>query len=159
VDADELADRLELRRLIEMYAACCDRRESERFASLFIPEGTFARRHPDGSVEMVADGTEELKTKPLVFRDPPLFEATMHVVANHLCDLAGDTATGLTYCLAHHLERHGDALEDVVLHIWYDDRYLRTAEGWRFVSRVVWNRWRTAQPAELGMGSMRPAPN
>ncbi|HMC69221.1 MAG TPA: nuclear transport factor 2 family protein, partial [Mycobacteriales bacterium] len=58
-------------------------------------------------------------------------------VANHRCDVQGDTATGETYCIAHHVK----GTDDFVMHIRYEDQYVRTPDGWRMKQRDLRLLW------------------
>lgn len=58
----------------------------------------------------------------------------MHVTTNHLMHVDGDEATGTAYFLAIAVTKQGN--ENQARGV-YDDRYVRTAAGWRFRSRVV----------------------
>jgi hypothetical protein len=60
---------------------------------------------------------------------------TMHVIGNHLADVHGDTATGLTYCIAHHLR---EDRTDLVMMVRYVDRYSPGSDGvWLIADRSV----------------------
>src|SRR5262249_35771061 len=66
---------------------------------------------------------------------------TVHLVSTHRATIADDrrTATGATYCVAHHLTASSDserAGDDLVMTIRYDDQYACDAAGaWRFAAR------------------------
>jgi SnoaL-like domain len=59
-----------------------------------------------------------------------VFDATQHVMTNHLVTVTGDTAQSHTYG-AWRLIRH--AVWDGTG--WYDDTWRRTADGWRIATR------------------------
>jgi hypothetical protein len=147
----ELSDRLALRRLVDLYARFVDGPDPDAFAGLFVPDGGLSSKLPDGSHWGLRGSA--LKTDLILFQTPRPFEETFHFVANHVCDVESDRATGQTYCLAHHL-LHGRA-QVQISHIVYDDIYTRTDVGWRFVSRhprLLWSELRTASmviPQEL----------
>ena len=66
-------------------------------------------------------------------------------------DLDGDRATGECYCLAHHVEVADDGSRSVmIMHIRYQDRYARTADGWKFEHRTLMVDWRETRPARPG---------
>jgi hypothetical protein len=67
------------------------------------------------------------------------YPQTLHFVGNHVCELDGDSATGQTYCLAHHLRSDGSTM---LLVARYHDRYARAERGWCFVSRACRLLWR-----------------
>jgi hypothetical protein len=60
------------------------------------------------------------------------YARTFYFVGNHICDIDDDAAKGETYTLAHHYEAHeGHASVETVIPIRYQDRYVRTDEGWK----------------------------
>lgn len=58
---------------------------------------------------------------------------SQHAMSNHLVDVDGDRATSLTYG-QWYLLRPGDV--EWRGGGWYDDSWVRTADGWRIVTRV-----------------------
>lgn len=146
MNAAETADRIALRHLVDCYALYVDTRDRDRFVALFMPDGRIVSRRADGT-EWVGQGTEELRTNVLSFRDPPPYKQTYHLVANQVCTLAGERAGGVVYCVAHHLAERG---AQTLVHVSYlrcSDAYVRTDGGWRFEERVItpcWSELRTA---------------
>ena len=136
----EIGDRIALRNLVDSYGVCVDSRDRDAFAALFTPNGRIVSRRPGGT-EWVGQGREDLKTKVLSFQDPPPYKQTYHLVANHVCTLADDSAGGITYCMAHHLTEKGDEKLVHVSCLRYDDRYVRTESGWLFEERVITPYW------------------
>ena len=65
-----------------------------------------------------------------------------HFVGNHRVELDGDAATGDTYCIAHHLT----GKDDYVMHIRYEDTYVRTSAGWRIQTRDLHLLWTANLP-------------
>jgi hypothetical protein len=65
------------------------------------------------------------------------YDQTFHFVGLHRIVVDGDAATGHVYCDAHH--RTGR--RDLVMHIHYEDRYRRGADGWRIGRRDVRVLW------------------
>jgi hypothetical protein len=145
------ADRVALSQLRSEYAASLDGRDAGRFSALFVPDGTLVIRFHEGEdVELTgASALRGLST----FQDPSPFLQTLHVVANAAADISGDTATGWTHCIAHHLIRRDDGVYDDVLYLRYDDEYARTGAGWRFASRLVTLCWSELVPALVRTGA------
>ena len=137
---DALADRLELRALVETYAHCVDRRDAALLDSLFLDDAEMLVFEDPTSEEpsRTLHGREELAR---ITRSLRHYIATTHLIGNQLVELAGDTATGETYCLAHHLyERDGERRIDV-WSIRYRDRYTRHDGAWRFAQRRLIVDW------------------
>jgi ketosteroid isomerase-like protein len=132
-----LADRLEIRELVELYARAADRVDGAGAAALFTDNGVLRIfERGDESPVRERSGREEIAT---AFAGLSRYEVTLHVVANHLVELDGDAATGETYCLAHHVRTIGEGeaahLSDYVMAIRYLDTYERTTDGWRIAQR------------------------
>ena len=84
-----------------------------------------------------------------------LFEAVVQLAHNGSADLDGsdpDRATGRWYMSEACRTRSGKTLHYLG---YYDDRYVRTAEGWRFASRRL--TWLYQGPPDLG-GTFGPPP-
>jgi 3-phenylpropionate/cinnamic acid dioxygenase small subunit len=130
-----------LRSLSVRYASGVDRRDRDRFLSAF---------HADAVLLVHAGGeasapTGELRGHAELARVVELIERyreTFHLLGQGSYELAGTTATGEVYCLAHHLERSTEQPATVVTHIRYLDRY-RVGDGgdWRIAERRVVVDW------------------
>lgn len=136
LDLGLLADRLAIRQLVDDYARAVDQPDGERAAALFVPDGVlriFERGTPEPVRERV--GRSDIAT---AMNGLTRYDTTMHVVANHYADIDGDTATGETYCLAHHVrDVEGQGPMDYVMAIRYLDAYRRSDEGWRLATREL----------------------
>lgn len=148
IDPGELADRLEIRRIVDDYARCADRIDNEGLASLFAPDGVlriFERGNPEPVRERVGRGEIAEAIKGL-----SRYEVTMHLVANHYVVIDGDSATGETFCRACHIRPveggAPDARENYVMNIRYLDAYVRRPEGWRIATRELQVEWTEVVP-------------
>ena len=136
-DQREFLDRLEIRTLVDRYARAADRVDGDGAASLFTEQGALRIFHR-GIVDPVREriGREAIAT---AFTGLSRYDVTLHVVANHLVEIDGDTAVGETYCLAHHVRSidEGEAahLSDLMMAIRYLDTFVRTVSGWRIAQR------------------------
>ncbi len=134
-DLSELCDRLALRRLVDDYARAADHVDGAAAGDCFAPDGVL-RTFYRGQVEPVRirTGPDDISA---AFAGLSRYEVTLHVVANHYVELDGNTATGETYCLAHHIHdaEDGSGKLDFVMAIRYLDRYRRIADGWRIAQR------------------------
>jgi uncharacterized protein (TIGR02246 family) len=138
---------VELRALVDAYAAAADDGDGDALAALFTPDGTFVA-HQRGTDKVLRDlaGAEQLRT--LVGGLAP-FEQTQHLMATHhvtACD--GERAQGVVEAEAHHLVDRGNGTEDLVMHLRYEDEYALTDAGWRFARRAMRIRWATWLPVE-----------
>jgi ketosteroid isomerase-like protein len=137
----EQDDLLALRRLVESYALAVDRCDVERVSSLFKEDGRLIvhrNSEPDGPL-VARTGRVEIEE---ALRTLKRYVATTHLVGAHEATLDGDSASGETTCLAHHIREEGGDRIDLVLGIRYVDLYERTDDGWMFAERMVGVRWR-----------------
>jgi hypothetical protein len=144
----EIVDRAALRNLAERYAQGVDRRDREVFLSAFHPDATLAVHHPSEKEEgiNVMQGHEQIGRVPEFIQ---VYPKTYHVLGQSTYEIDGDTATGETYCVAHHLtpDRHGGT--NYVMYIRYADTYRRDGGEWRIATRRVnvdWTDHRAANP-------------
>ncbi len=143
---ETIADRLELRTLVDRYAAAVDARDADAFAALFAPGAVLAvYETEDGEPVVEYRGHDALRDVMDLLRT---FSTTFHLMANHLCETAGGAGTGEVYCMAHHLTEDAGGATDLVMYIRYRDAYARTQDGWRFVRRDVLRQWTEERPAE-----------
>jgi ketosteroid isomerase-like protein len=135
-DLAQLADQIEIRQLAADYARAVDKPDGPEAAALFTPDGVLRICHR-GKTEPVAErvGREAIAS---AMNGLSRYETTMHVVANQYVDISGDSATGQTYCLAHHVrDVEGQGAMDYVMAIRYLDEYSRTGEGWKIAVREL----------------------
>lgn len=79
------------------------------------------------------------------------FSRTMHFVGNTLYDVRGNEATGEVYCVAHHVRAGDDGPVDYVMHIRYDDDYVRDPDGeWHIRRRRLVTLWTSTLPVDQG---------
>ena len=138
-----LDDRVALVDLVAAYARECDQCHPDEIAALFTDDGGFTVIRPD------AEPTEVRGRDRLVsaFAGLSRYEHTFHHVGQQTVELDGDRATGDTYCIAHHVEAAADGSRSVMaMHIRYQDRYARTAGGWRFEFRTLLVDWTETRP-------------
>jgi hypothetical protein len=136
---EEVRARVELRALVDEYAWRTDQYDYEGYADLFTPDGVVTAVNP-GEAEpfLRMAGRADLVN---VVHGNDQFVKTFHAVENHRCTVTGDTATGVTYCTAHHLLTEGSRAQTLVMLIRYHDEYARTDAGWRFTSRRLEFAW------------------
>lgn len=146
-----LADIESVRSLVMAYAAAVDGRDGAAFAALFDEDGVIERGSAsEATPGRVHQGHDDLAAIPGGLADK--YDRTFHFVGNHTSSLVGDKGTGLTYCLAHHLNttRHGSL--DHVMFIRYFDDYRKGSDGcWRFAKRVLVVDWTETRPADPRM--------
>jgi SnoaL-like domain len=144
----ELADRLAIRELFDAYARCADRRDADGQKSLFTDDAHFVV-YMDGQGSeptQVLDGREALTP---VFEDLNRYEATMHFNGQSTIALAGERATGESYCIAHHLFEQDGERKLMVAYLRYHDAFVKVDGSWLFAQRslyVDWTETRSSYP-------------
>jgi hypothetical protein len=140
ISADEAADRLAIRELVDAYAFCADTRDAERQKALFTDDTHFV-------VYMAGEGshaTDDLRGRESltpVFDNLNTYEVTMHFNGQSTVALDGDRATGETYCLAHHVYSDDGERKLMVAAIRYQDSFTKADGTWRFAERRLYVRW------------------
>ena len=138
---DELTDRQALVDLTVAYSYALDDRRFDDLDDVFLPDAT-------AELGWLLEGRDAIKDR---IRDAlvPL-DASQHLVATHQVRLDGGRATGRCYLQAQHVRTGTDGGPLFMVGGRYDDRYLRTADGWRIAHRALIVLWTDGNPAVLG---------
>jgi hypothetical protein len=126
----EISDRLEIQQLLISYSEAIDRRCFDELDDVFVPDAYIDYRATGG-----IDGQYPQIKKWLAEVLPTFFSGYAHMLGLPAIRLAGDTATGRTFCF-NPMVFAGDNPTTMLIGIWYDDTYVRTADGWRMSRRV-----------------------
>jgi hypothetical protein len=147
ISAEEAADRLAIRELVDAYAFCADARDAEGQKALFTDDTHFV-------VYMAGEGsdaTDDLRGRESltpVFDNLNTYEVTMHFNGQSTVALDGDRATGETYCLAHHVYSDEGERKLMIAALHYRDIFGRTGGTWRFAERRLYVRWTETRTLE-----------
>jgi 3-phenylpropionate/cinnamic acid dioxygenase small subunit len=126
----EMSDRLEIQDLFARYSHAIDARDWDALDRVFTPDATIDYSETGG-----ARGTyPEIKAwLPVALERFAVFQ---HMVATSRIDLDGDQATSRTILFNPMVHRDEQGHEQVFfIGLWYRDRLVRTAEGWRIAAR------------------------
>jgi len=140
ISAEEAADRLAIRELVDAYAHRADRRDAKGQKALFTEDTRFV-------VYMAGEGTEptdDLRGREAltpVFENLNAYEVTTHFNGQSTVALDGDRATGETYCLAHHVYSTDGERELMVASLRYRDTFVKAGGAWRFGERRLYVDW------------------
>ena len=74
-------------------------------------------------------------------------DATQHLIGNHQVSISGDTATCRCQLHSQHLKSGTDGGETYVIGGTYDDRLVRTTDGWRISHRTMAETWHAGNRA------------
>ena len=141
IPPEEVADRLSIRELIEAYAHCADRRDAKGQMALFTVDTHFSvyMNAKDPKPSMDLHSREELAP---VFADLNKYDATTHFVGQStIFTIAGNTATGEAYCLAHHVTVEGGKRRLMVASLRYLDTFKKIEGAWLFAERKLYVDW------------------
>jgi hypothetical protein len=141
ISAEEAADRLAIRELVEAYAHCADRRDAKGQMALFTADTHFVvymnAKDPTPSEEL--HSREALAP---VFADLNKYDATMHFVGqNTILTLTGNRATGEAYTLAHHLTIDDGRRRLMIAALRYSDQFRKMDGAWLFAERRLYVDW------------------
>jgi 3-phenylpropionate/cinnamic acid dioxygenase small subunit len=128
-----------VRRLYE-YALGIDTRDWALYRSIFTEELAIDFSSFDGRPAARMPADDWVAACSLVFTG---LDATQHVMSNPIVDLDGDRARCRMYMKAEHFLKNDQGDDAFALGGYYDDRLIRSAEGWRIESvtlNVFWNR-------------------
>lgn len=124
-----MSDREEIVQLVNLYGLAMDTRRWDLFDRIFTPDC-------DADYGPTSHWTDRAAFKRDFGTFHELFDATQHVMTNHLVTVDGDRAQAMTYG-AWRLIRHAAGDPPVWDGTgWYDDALVRTGEGWRIARRV-----------------------
>ena len=141
ISANEAADRLAIRELIEAYAHCADRRDAKGQMALFTADARFVvymnAKDPTPSQEF--HSREALAP---VFADLNKYDVTIHFLGQStIFTLTAARGAGEAYCLAHHLTVDGDKRRLMIAAIRYMDTFAKMDGAWLFAERLLYVDW------------------
>lgn len=118
-------DYIQIEQLYAHYAHYLDTADGARFAGLFTPDGVFITNKPGyGNIK----GRKALADFAAKAGAPPPVVRAGHSTTTVMIDPAPGGATGSAYLMA------GTGADQGYV---YTDRFVKTAEGWRFKTREV----------------------
>jgi SnoaL-like domain len=142
-------DELAIRDLANRYARMIDRRDWPELPRVFTHDCELSGQG------YLMRGHAELDRG---LRKIDMFSATQHCVLNQVTQLDGDRATGEFYCIANHIHERDGVAYKLDMGIRYDDRYVRTADGWRLAKRTLNLIWQQDLPLDLSIAALaKPA--
>ncbi|MGH3641171.1 MAG: nuclear transport factor 2 family protein [Mycobacterium sp.] len=129
---EEISDRLEIQQLLVDYSSAIDKRRFDDLDLVFTSDAYIDYRAMGGIDGAFPD------VKKWLSEVLPNFPAYSHLIGNFDVkisrDPAGDTATSRILCF-NPMVLGGDG-QVLFCGLWYDDEFIRTADGWRMTRRV-----------------------
>ncbi|MGG5210100.1 nuclear transport factor 2 family protein [Chryseobacterium sp. MIQD13] len=136
----EMEDRLAIRELIDSYAYCADTRDAQGQMELFT-EDTLFEVFYDPKSETPSQVVNSRADLFPVFDNLNTYKATMHFNGQNTVKLNGETATGIAYCMAHHLTIEDGKQKLMVAAIRYQDKFVKQDDKWLFAGRKLLVDW------------------
>ncbi|HVM64763.1 MAG TPA: nuclear transport factor 2 family protein [Acidimicrobiales bacterium] len=136
----EISDRLELQDLAVQYSTSVDRKDWALYESLFTPDAIIDYTQVGGIRGHPREVAEWLSTTM------PMFASYQHLVANHELKIDGDEAWGRAMLFNPMGCPTPDGVQVAFVGLWYNDRYRRTPDGWKFTERVEEASWQRDWP-------------
>ena len=125
----EISDRLEIQQLLVDYSTAIDNRRFDDLDRVFTPDAHIDYTELGGIAGTYPD------VKAWLAEVLPNFPAYAHMLGNFDVRIDGDKASSRTICFNPMVL---PGLEQQVLFcgLWYEDEFVRTADGWRMSRRV-----------------------
>jgi hypothetical protein len=136
INAEEMADRLAISELVDAYAYCADGRDATGQMALFTSDTHFVVYMDAKS----ATPTQELHGRESlapVFENLNSYKVTTHFIGQSTIQLDGSRATGVSYCLAHHVTARDGKQTVMVASIRYLDTFAKQGGKWYFAERKL----------------------
>jgi hypothetical protein len=125
----EISDRLEIQQLLVDYSTAIDQRRFDDLDAVFTADAYIDYRALGG-----IDGHFP-QVKAWLAEVLPNFPAYSHMLGNLSIKFAGDTATSRVICF-NPMVLDADQRQILFCGLWYEDEFIRTADGWRMTRRV-----------------------
>jgi hypothetical protein len=127
---EEISDRFEIQQLLIDYSAAIDSRRFDDLDRVFTPDAYIDYRAMGG-----IDGSFP-EVKAWLAQVLPNFPAYSHMLGNLSITFSGsDTASSRVICF-NPMVLDAQSKQVLFCGFWYDDQFVRTAEGWRVTRRV-----------------------
>jgi ketosteroid isomerase-like protein len=133
-DLQLLLDERDIVAVVHRYCRALDTKDWPLLASVFLPDATADLSTPgelvglDAIVARIRTALEHL-------------DDSQHLVGNHEVSVDGDIATHRCYLQAQHVRRAATGGPNYLVGGRYEDRLVRTAEGWRIAHRTLTVMW------------------
>jgi hypothetical protein len=128
----EISDRFEIMDVLTDYCTAIDNKDVDALDLIFTSDARIDYSRAGGPSVDLRSIKKFLKEN---LGDLP----RQHMISNHQIRIRGDRAD--VRCLCHNpLElppQQGTLLEVMLWGLWYDDKFVRTSEGWRIMERVT----------------------
>ena len=137
----EISDRLEIDDLLSRYTLAIDGKDFDALDEVFTPDATIDYTTSGGIKGQYPE------VKAWLAKALSLFPMTQHLLGNRRVAVDGDAATSRTY-LSNPMgaPKDGGGLHMFYVGGYYNDRLVRTADGWRITDRFEETAWMDGRP-------------
>jgi hypothetical protein len=134
-----MSDRDEIIDLAVRYTWALDTKDIEDLRNVFLSDATALLR----GVE--CNGVDEIMARigGAVLR----LDRTQHLVGNHQVTVEGDAGTHRCHLQSQHVREGTGGGDNFIVGGYYEDRVVRTPEGWRIAHRLMQQTWSEGNPA------------
>jgi ketosteroid isomerase-like protein len=139
-----LGDRQDIVDVCVRYALALDSRDWKMLATCFTEDAVanYEGRPP-------ARGYSAIEQTCRSALDP--LAASQHLLGNHLVTVGSDEAEALCYFQAQHVRAGAGGVTQLIIAGRYEDRFVRTEQGWRIAERTLKTMWIAGDEAVLGL--------
>ncbi len=142
-DLGALHDKQEITELCYRYALALDRRDWAALAACFTPDAdAYYMDKPPARGYQAIEAICRTSLAPM--------SATQHLIGNVIVRLDGDEAESSCYLQAQHVRTGTAGGDNFIIAGRYDDRLVRTPDGWRIRERRLEVSWTEGNPAVRG---------
>jgi len=134
-----MSDREDIIDLAVRYTWALDTKDVEGLRNVFTADATALLR----GVECVGVDAIIARVGGAVLR----LDWTQHLIGNHQVTVDGDTATHRCHLQGQHVKAGTEGGDNFIVAGFYDDRLVRTPDGWRIVHRLMQQTWTDGNPA------------
>lgn len=128
-----MADRDDIIDIAVDYTWALDTKQLDLLRDVFLPDATAMLRGVecngiDAIIERIGGAILRL-------------DATQHLVGNHRVRVDGDAATHRCHLQSQHVKHGTEGGDNFIVGGYYDDRFVRTPDGWRIAHRTMQQLW------------------
>jgi len=134
-----MSDRDEIIDVAIAYTWALDTKQLDDLRRVFTPDATAMLRDVECSgLDAIVD-----RIGGAIMR----LDQTQHFVGNHQVEVDGDEATHRCQLQGQHVRAGTDGGDNYIVGGFYEDRFVRTPDGWRIAHRVMQQTWTEGNPA------------
>ena len=135
----QLEDRAALKALVDTFSILADQKDVQKQVLLFTEDATVESRTGAAAPGAPLKGRKQIGDAFSAFLAN--FQTVYHMNGQQAVTLAGDKATGTSYCLVVLIGTQGDKTFRQTMGVTYDDEYVRRGGAWLIAKRTSHFTW------------------